>query len=71
MAKKAEAQEAVEKFVRLVDVTRPTDQVPAWQPEILFVQGNKITKRELASKPDTWPMAFSVAQDLIDPKAGL
>lgn len=60
--------EPTEKFIRLVEVTKDNDMLPAWQPEILEIQGNKVVSRKLVGTRDVWVMAFALAQELIDPR---
>lgn len=57
-----------DKFVRIKNVTRKTDNFEAFQPEVLWLDGDTIVKRELISKPDMFEMAFAIAGDLVDPR---
>lgn len=71
MAKKdieVDTQLPIEKYIRLVDVTEPMDMLPAWQPEIVEIQNNKVISKKKVGTRDVWVMAFAMAQDLIDPR---
>ena len=58
----------LDRFVRLVEVTRPTDHFPAYQPEIVFLHGDKVVERRMISKPDLFAYAHPVAIDMVDPR---
>lgn len=60
--------EPVQKYVRLINVTQPQDMLPAWQPEIVIISGDRVISREKQGPRDVWAMAFARAQDLIDPR---
>lgn len=62
------SNEPVEKYIRLVDVTEETDMLPAWQPEIIEIQNNKVLSKKKVGTRDVWIMAFARAQELIDPR---
>ena len=66
--KQEDTQFPIEKFIRLVDVTEPMDMLPAWQPEIVEIQNNKVLSKKKVGTRDVWVMAFAMAQDLIDPR---
>lgn len=63
-----DSQLPVEKYIRLVDVTEPMDMLPAWQPEIIEIQNNKVLSKKKVGTRDVWVMAFAMAQELIDPR---
>lgn len=74
--KKKEAAEAVrtvqagpERYIRILELPRaPGDQYQGYQPEIVYVENDRIVRRELVSKPNLFEYAFTQAGELIDPR---
>lgn len=61
--------EPIESFVRIKKhPLKPGDHFEAFQPEIVYVQGDKVVDRKLVSKPDMFEMAFAIAADMVDPR---
>jgi hypothetical protein len=71
---KAQAKEVAEKepvevqyFVRIVEYPlHPNEHYKAYQPEVLVMQGEKVVKRVLVDKKNTFEYAFSKALEYID-----
>lgn len=56
-------------FVRIVEhPVPPADTLKGYQPEVIWVDEDRVVKRQLAGKPNLFEYAFSMAGDLIDPR---
>lgn len=56
----------VEMFVRVKKLKRPGDHYPASCVEIIYVQGNRIVKRQDVTKPDLIEMTITRAEEILE-----
>lgn len=61
-----DATKAIDQFFRVKEVTLPNDHFPAFQIEMLTVQGGKILKREAITKRDVKQMTLINIQEIIE-----
>lgn len=57
-----------DKFVRIKNVTQPGENFEAFQPELVWLSGDVIIRREMIGKRDMFEMAFATAADQVDPR---
>jgi hypothetical protein len=62
-----EVAQPIVKYVRLKNVTLPSDSQPAFQPEIVEIQGDTLLRKYLIDKRDVAHLAFHKAMLLVDP----
>lgn len=59
----------IESFVRIKKhKLKNGDHWESFQPEVVYVQGDKVVDRKMVSKPDMFEMAFAIAADMVDPR---
>lgn len=64
-----EPPKKLERFIRIIELPRkPTDAFVGYQPEVVWVEGDRIIKRKLVDKPNLFEFAFTQAGELIDPR---
>lgn len=77
MAKGAKKKEAppprplreCQRFIRIVELERKQGDVfSGFQPEIIWVDGDRVVKRKVVDKPNLFEYAFTQAGELIDPR---
>lgn len=56
----------IEQFFRVKNVTEKTDHFPAFQVEMLTVQGNRILKREPVTKRDLKGQAMGAIEEFVE-----
>lgn len=59
------AENSIDQFFRIKEVTLPNDHFPAFEIEMLTVQGTKTLKRESITKRDLKPMALAIIQEIM------
>lgn len=62
---KENAEHPIDQFFRIKDVTVPNDHFPAFEIEMVTVQGVKTLKRESITKRDLKPMALAIIQEIM------
>jgi hypothetical protein len=60
------AEHSIDQFFRVKDVTLPNDHFPAWEIEMVTVQGTKLLKRESITKRDLKAMALATIQEIME-----
>lgn len=63
---KEHSEDSIDQFFRVKEVTLPTDHFPAYEIEMLTLQGGKILKRESITKRDLKPMTLAIIQEIIE-----
>lgn len=62
----AQANQPVDQFFRVKEVTLPTDHFPAFEIEMVTVQGTKLLRRESITKRDLKQMALANIQEIME-----
>jgi hypothetical protein len=59
----------LERFIRIVELPlHPGDTLRGYQPEIIWVEGDRVVRRKLVDKPNLFEYAYTNAGELIDPR---
>lgn len=58
----------IEYYYALRRVPRETDHWPAFQVEVVGIDGDQLVKKQLLGKPDTLTMVMATLTELTDPR---
>lgn len=68
-AAKKVAEKKLERFIRIVELPRaPGDAYTGYQPELIWVDGDKVVRRKMIDKPNLFEYAYTNAGEMIDPR---
>lgn len=69
MTMPVDGEKKPQRYIRIVELLpKPGEAHRGYQPEIIFVQDDKIVHRKLVDKPNLFEFAYAIAGDLIDPR---
>lgn len=57
-----------DRFCRMRRVEVVNSHWPAYQAEVVYIQGDKIVRRELLGKPDMFEYVYAQIADQLDPR---
>jgi hypothetical protein len=62
---------SVERYIRIIEhPLKSGEAFQGFQPEVIWVENDKIVRRKLVDKPNLFEFAFTQAGELIDPRNG-
>lgn len=66
---KQEPKKKLQRFIRIVQLPLAAgDTFTGYQPELIWVDGDKVVRRKLVDKPNLFEFAYSSAGELVDPR---